>query len=102
METEDPQRTHTLRVHLQKMDNRTRTIQTKPNPPIPGTEQLALEAFRTLKPFEGAEHTNKGFTPTHDRVRGSPRNVASAPCRLNEKVRAGERRRRAAFRQRER
>ena len=31
----------------------------------------ALEAFRTLQPFEDAEHADEGFAPAHDRVRGS-------------------------------
>ena len=48
----------------------------------------ALEAFRTLEPFEDAEHPDKGFAPAHDRVRGSPRNGMTAPRGFNEKLRA--------------
>ena len=48
----------------------------------------AFEAFRTLEPFEDAEHTDEGFAPAHDRVRGSPRNGVAAPRGFNEKVRA--------------
>jgi len=37
---EDPQRPHTLRVHLQTMDNRTRKVHPKADPSNAGTEDL--------------------------------------------------------------
>ena len=43
--TEDPQRPHALRVHLQTMDNRTRTVHPQPNPSNAGTKHLVMAAF---------------------------------------------------------
>lgn len=37
---EDPEGSHTLRIHLQVLDFPTRTIQTQPAPPIAGTKHL--------------------------------------------------------------
>ena len=39
---QDPQRPYALRVRLQTMDNRTRTIQTEPAPANAGTKHLVF------------------------------------------------------------
>ena len=61
---QNPQRTHTLRVHLLDLDKRAATIHTQSNPSKPGTKHLGVHRGLGRRPSRGIK--------THRRLRTSP------------------------------
>ena len=50
-QTQDPQRSHALRIHLQALDVRARSIHHQPDPPDAGTEHLGAVKVDVCIPF---------------------------------------------------
>ena len=53
-----PQRPHTLRSHLQSMDQRAKSIQTRSDPSNAGTKHLACGPWLTLEPEGGKRRSD--------------------------------------------